>query len=542
MRGWWIAVLWAVGMSVGHAQVQAQGQAQVVTAQVDNMRGSANLHETALKPGNVNAAHFGKLFSRTVDGDVFAEPLYVPALTMPGAGPRDVVFAATEHDSVYAFDVKGAKDAPLWKTSFIDPAHGVTTVPEQDVRCPFIPSEVGITPTPVIDRGSGTMVVLVRTKENGAFVQRLHALDITNGKERPGSPVVIEAAVPGKGDGAVNSTQAEPDGAPRAGRTFVEFDALRENPRAALLLVDGVVVVTWASSCDVGPYHGWVMAYDARTLEQRAVLNTSPDGSDGGIWQSDAGAAADEGGNIFMATGNGDFNAANGGRDYGDTVLKLGLEGKKLVVRDYFTPFNQKELDAHDGDLGSQGPVLLPAQAGAHPHLLVVTGKEGKLYLLDRDRLGKFHEGSDSQVLQTIKTKDAYGAVAYWNGHVYFTDRTDTTRDFALNSGQLALSGTTAKMERPAATPVVSANGTRDAVLWVVETKEWNEGHDDRPAVLHAYDATDVTKELYNSEQNSGRDRAGMTVRFAIPTVADGRVFVGARGRVDVYGLLRTGR
>jgi hypothetical protein len=515
MRGWWIAVVWTAGMTVG--------QAQVVTAQADNMRGSAYLHETVLKPGNVNAAHFGKQFSLTVDGDVFAEPLVVPALTIAGVR-RDVVFAATEHDSVYAFDVNGVRDAPLWKTSFLDPTYGVTTLTEQDVECPFITPEVGITPTPVIDRASGTMYVLARTKERGAFVQKLHALDVTNGKERAGSPVTIAAAVAGKGDGAQGG--------------MVRFDPLRENPRAALLLVDGVVVMTWASSCDVGPYHGWVMAYDARTLEQRAVLNTSPDGSDGGIWQSDAGAAADEGGNIFVATGNGDFNAASGGRDYGDTVLKLGLEGKKFVVRDYFTPFNQKQLDAKDGDLGSQGPVLLPVQTGARRHMMVLAGKEGKLYVLDRDRLGKFEEGADRQIVQSIKAKDAYGAAAYWNGHVYFTDRMDTTRDYALEGGQLVLKGTTGKMERPAATPVVSADGKKDAVLWVVETKEWDEVHNDRPAVLHAFDATDVAKERFNSEQNSGRDRAGMTVRFAIPTVVGGKVFVGTRGRVDVYGLL----
>lgn len=518
-----ICVVAAGGMGWAQVARTGSGQEQVVTAQAGNMRTSANLHESVLKPSSVNAEHFGKLFSMTVDGDVFAEPLYVPALTMAG-GRRDVVFAATEHDSVYAFDIHDTRDTPLWKTTFIDPQKDVRTLSEQDVRCPFITPELGITPTPVIDRASRTMYVLARTKEHGTFVQKLHALDITNGKERPGSPVAIAAAVAGKGDAAKGG--------------IVSFDPLRENPRAALLLVDGMVVLTWASSCDVRPYHGWVMAYDARTLEQRAVFNTSPDGSDGGIWQSDAGAAADDAGNIYVATGNGDFTAANGGRDYGDTLLKLGVEGKKFVVRDYFTPFNQKELDAKDGDLGSQGPVLLPTQSGAHPHLLVVTGKEGKLYLLDRDRLGKFHEGADSQVLQTIKTKDAYGAVATWNGHVYFTDRTDTTRDFALQGGQMVLKGTTAKMARPAATPMVSANGTRDAVLWVVETKEWNEGHDDRPAVLHAYDATDVTKELYNSEQNSGRDRAGMAVRFAIPTVADGRVLVGTRRRVDVYGEL----
>jgi hypothetical protein len=481
-----------------------------------------------LKPSNVNTRDFGRLFSRTVDGDVFAQPLYVPSLMIPGVGKRNVVFAATEHDSVYAFDVNGTHDAPLWKTSFIDPQHGITTLSERDVQCPFITPEVGITPTPVIDAASRTMYVLARTKEHGAFVQKLHALDITNGKEKPGSPVVISATVRGSGDGAVGGK--------------ISFDPLRENPRAALLLAGGEVYLTWASSCDVGPYHGWVMAYDAHTLQQRAVLNTSPDGGDGGIWQSDAGPAADDEGNLYVATGNGDFNAANaGGRDFGDSVLKLRLEGQSLVVHDYFTPFNQKVLDAKDWDLGSQGPVLLPPQAGAHPHLLVIAGKEGKLYLLDRDKLGKFQEGSDSHVLQSIKVKDAYGAAAYWNGHIFFTDRSDVTRDFAIQDGLLVIRGMTARMSSPAATPIVSADGTKDAILWVVETKEWNESHMDRPAVLHAYDARDITHELYSSEQKSERDRADMTVRFAIPTIADGHVFVGARGQLDVYGLLNPG-
>jgi outer membrane protein assembly factor BamB len=506
---------------------QATNHAQILTAQYDNSRTGADLHETILKPSNVNSRDFGKLFFRTVDGDVFAEPLYVASLTIPGKGKRDVVFVATEHDSVYAFDMNGKHDAPLWKTSFVDAQHGITTLTENEVFCPFITPEVGITPTPVIDAASKTIYVLARTNENGAFVQKLHALDITNGKERAGSPVVISAAVRGSGDAAMN------------GR--VSFDPLKENPRAALLLVGGEVYLTWASSCDVGPYHGWVMAYDARTLRQTAVLNTSPDGGDAGIWQSDTGPAADDDGNIYVATGNGDFNGAKaGGRDFGDSVLKLHLEDNHLVVRDYFTPFNQKELNAKDWDLGSQGPLLPPAQAGAHPHLLVISGKEGKLYLLDRDKMGKFHEGSDTQIVQAIKVKDAYGAAAYWHSHIFFTDRSDTTRDFILK-GQLVLNGVTSRMASPAATPIVSADGTKNAILWVVSTKEWNEAHMDRHAVLHAYDANDITREFYNSEQRSERDRADMTVRFCIPTVADGHVFIGARGRLDVYGLLSQG-
>ena len=498
---------------------------QVLTAQYDNFRTGANLHEKVLKPSNVGGPNFGKLFSRTVDGDVFAQPLYVPSLQMPGTGKRNVIFVATEHDSVYAFDLNGSRDTPLWKTSFIDPQHGIRTLSEQDVRCPFISPEVGITPTPVIDPATKTIYILARTNEKDVFVQKLHALDITTGRERAGSPVTIQATVDGSGVGAVNGK--------------ITFDALRENPRAALLLSGGEVYLTWASSCDVGPYHGWVMAYDARTLQQRAVLNTSPDGDDAGIWQSDAGPAADDDGNVFVATGNGDFNASTaGGRDFGDSVLKLRLTGQKIVVRDFFTPFNQKLLDAKDWDLGSQGPVLLPAQPGPRPHLLVVTGKEGKLYVLDRDKLGQFQDGADGQVVQAIKLRDAYGAVAYWNQHIFFTDRSDVTRDFAIENGLLVAKAMTGRMSSTAATPIVSADGTKDAIVWVVSTKEWNEAHTDKPAVLHAYDATDITHELYNSEQNSERDRAGMTVRFAIPTIADGHVFIGARSRLDVYGLL----
>jgi len=499
--------------------------AQVLTAQYNNARTGATLHEKILTPANVNTRTFGKLYSLTVDGDVFTQPLYVPSLTIPNLGKRNVVFAATEHDSVYAFDTNSPHDTPLWHTSFLDPAHGTTTLTDRDVQCPFIFPEVGITPTPVIDPATKTMYVLVRTKENGTFVQKLHALDITTGRERPNSPVTITATVPGKGDGSANGK--------------VTFDPLKENPRTALLLLNGNVYLTWASSCDVAPYHGWVMAYDAHTLHQRAVLNTSPDGDDAGIWQSDTGPAVDDAGNIYVATGNGNFNASQpNGRNYGDTLLKLHFDGPNLTIRDYFTPSNQKILDTHDWDLGSQGPVLLAPQPGPHPHLLVLAGKEGKLYLLDRDHLGKFHEGSDPDVLQTIKTKDAYGAAAYWNNNVYFTDRSYITRQFALSNAHLTEKGATSPMPSPAATPVVSADGNSNAILWVASTKEWDEGQIDRHAILHAYDATDITHELYNSEQNSARDRANNTVRFAIPTIADGRVYLGTRHHLDVYGLL----
>ena len=504
--------------------------AQVLTAQMNNARSGANLHEKVLTPANVNSDHFGKLYSRTVDGDIFTQPLYVPHLNITGIGKRDAVFVATEHDSIYAFDTAGTSDTPLWKTSFIDTQRGVSTVPAQDVHCPFIMPEIGITPTPAIDLSSSTIYVLARTKENGAYVQKLHALDITTGAEKPSSPVTIEALVPGSGKGSVNG--------------MVRFDPLRENPRAALLLAGGQVYLTWASSCDVGPYHGWIMAYDAHTLKQTAVINTSPDGGEGGIWQADAGPAADDQGNVFAATGNGDFTMTTaGGRDYGDSVLKLRLDQQGLTIQDYFTPFNQKLLDSNDWDLGSQGPVLLPDQSGAHVHLLAVAGKEGKLYVLDRDRLGKYQATSDSQVVQSIKVPAAYGAIAFWNGHVFYPDCCDyVTRDFVMKNGMLEAGPATGAMSSLGGTPSVSADGAKNGILWIVSTKEWNESRIDKPAVLHAYEAANVAHEIYSSEQVSSRDRAGMTVRFATPTIAGGHVFLAARHELDVYGLLGAAR
>jgi len=493
-------------------------EAQILTAQYDNARTGATLHETILTPANVNPQQFGKIFSLAVDGDVYAQPLFVPAVEIPGKGTHDVIFVATEHDSVYAFDAAGQPSTPLWKVNFL--GSGVDTVPARNVACPFIQPEIGITPTPVIDLPSGTLYVLARTKESQGllssdrYVQKLHALAITTGAEKFGGPVEIMA--PG-------------------------FDPLRELPRAALLLSGGNLYLTWASSCDVATYHGWVMAYDAHTLRQAAAFNTSPDAEESGIWQSDNGPAADEEGNVYVATGNGKFDVAAGGRDYGDSVLKLGLDGSGLVVRDYFTPFNERELNAQDDDLGSGGPVLLPAQPGPHPHLLLVGGKNGVLYVLDRDRMGKYQPGNDLRAVQVFRLHGGiYAAPAYWNGHVYLLASDQRLMDFALARGELS-SQPVALGSRvfgnPGATPAVSADGSRNGIVWLIETKAWNGA--DRPAVLRAYDARNVAHELYNTEQHPDRDRVGLTLRFTIPTIVNGRVYVEAKRRLDVYGLLR---
>lgn len=501
--------------------------AQVTTSQYDNARTGADIHETILTPRNVNAKQFGKLFTLRVDGDVYAQPLYLPHLAIPGKGTHNVVFIATERDSVYAFDADAPSQTPLWRASFADSSKGIEPLTPEDVACPFILPAIGITSTPVIDAAAGTIYVLARTSEHGNYFQKLHALDVTTGAEKPSSPVTIHAAVPHKALGLVPSK--------------VDFDPRRENPRAALLLSNGNVYLSWASSCDVGPYHGWMIAYDARTLAQRGVFNTSPDDEQSGIWAGDAGPAADAGGNVFVAAGNGTFDAAsNGGRDYGDTMLKLTLTPVGLTVYDYFTPFDQAKLNAADNDLGSGGPVLLPDQPGPHRHVLVVGGKGGTIYVIDRDHMGKFRAQDNSHAVQTIPAQDGiFGAAAYWNGHVYYLVSNDVLRDYAVRNAQLSLAAQgTVKFIDPGATPTVSANGTKDGIVWAIETKGFQAAN--RQAVLHAFEAANVARELYNSSQNAARDTAGLTLRFTIPTVANGRVYIGTKNEVDVYGLLHT--
>ena len=410
--------------------VMPAGAQRVITSQYDNARTGANTGETILTPRNVNAQQFGKIFTLKVDGDIYAQPLFLGGVEIPGKGRHDVLFVATEHDSVYAFDAYGKPATPLWQVSFLK--DGVTTVSARNVECPFIFPEVGITSTPVIDADSGTLYVLARTKEThglsaSEYHQRLHALAVTTGVEKFGGPVDIQASASGKG-------------AASFGTNKLSFDPLTENPRAALLLANGMVYMTWGSSCDVGPYHGWAMAYGAQSLKQEAVFNASPDSDESGFWASDTGPAADGQGNVIVAVGNGHFDVASGGRDYGDSLLKL--DKQTLKVEDYFAPFNVDELERIDGDLGSGGPVLLPDETGAHRRLAVVAGKEGTIYLIDRDRMGHYQERSDSQAVQTVPGHGGvYGSMAYWNHNLYVLSNgeSDALRDFSVKDGRLSL-------------------------------------------------------------------------------------------------------
>src|ERR1700674_2068670 len=340
----------------------AFGQTDVLTHRNDNMRTGQNTSESVLTPSSVNSTAFGKLLSLPTDGYVYAQPLYKSNVLIPAKGLRNVLFVATEHDSVYAFDANGVTTTPLWHVSFINPSVGITTVPSDDVFINDIVPEIGITGTPVIDPQGGTLYVVAKTKENGTYVQRLHALDITTGAEKFGGPAVIQASVPGTGNGSSGGT--------------LPFDPLIENQRAGLLLVNGVVYIAFASHGDIGTYHGWVFGYNAATLQQVAVFNDTPNRLQGGIWQGGNGPAADSSGNVFVISGNGTFDADEEGVDFGDSFLKLNAGGLALV--DFFTPFNQASLNANDVDLGSSGPLLLPDQTGtAHPHLVLGAGKDG---------------------------------------------------------------------------------------------------------------------------------------------------------------------
>ncbi len=526
-------ILHAMTCAVLFAAIQASAQVNVLTYHNDGARTGRNLGETVLTPANVNSNSFGRLFYYAVDGQIFGQPLYLTNVVITNKGTHNVIFAATEHDSVYAFDADsnaGTNAAPLWQVSFINPTNGVTTVPSGDVASGNIAPEIGITSTPVIDPATGTIYVEAKTKEvsgeNTSYVHRLHALDIGSGQEKFGGPVVIQPTVAGTGDGT--------DGA-----GHVPFNGLRQLNRPGLLLLNGVVYVGYASHGDVGPYHGWLLGFDAQTLQAQSVLNLTPNGGLGGIWQGGDAPATDTNGNIFFITGNGTFD--NTISNYGDSFMRITPDGTNLIIADYFTPYDQQNLADSDLDLGSGGLMLLPDEAGStnHPHLLVGGGKEGIIYLLDRDNLGQYNAANNNGAVQTVAGGAAewsFGTPAYFNHAIYYLGATDQVKAYGITNGQLTanpISASTTVFAWPGATPSISANGANDGIVWLVQTDAADGGGKE---ILHAFAATNLAVELYNSVQAGTRDDAGQATKFIAPTIANGKVYIGGATHLSVYG------
>jgi hypothetical protein len=540
------SLVW-LGLAAALAPVPLFAQTSVLTQHNNNARTGVNSAETVLTTANVNQTSFGKLFSYPVDGRIYAQPLYVPNVTIPGKGTHNVIYIATQHDSVYAFDADsngGANATPLWQITTLDAAHGAganaTTVPNSDVSSADVVPEIGITSTPVIDATTGTIYVVSKQKEGPSaspvYVQRLHALDITTGAEKFAGPATIGASIPGTGNGSTSGT--------------LTFDPKWEMNRPGLLLQNGVVYIAWGSHGDNGPWHGWVMSYNAATLAQLSAYCATPNGSGSGIWMAGAGLAADvidpvnkPYGRLFIATGNGSFTATapyNNTMSFGDDLVRLDLSGGTLTVQDSFTPSNQASLNSADLDVASGGVMLLPDQStGGHTHLMVQAGKEGKLYVVDRDNMGGFNASTDN-VVQEIsgQTGGLWSVPAFWNNTLYAWGKQNQLRAFTLTNGLFSATPTATggpSSGYPGASPSVSSSGNTNGIVWAIRTDNYNTSG---PAILYAFNATNIATELYDSTQNASRDTAGIANKYAMPTVVNGKVYVGTANEVDVYGLL----
>jgi hypothetical protein len=498
--------------------LRSSAQVDVLTQHNNNGRTGVNLHETALTPANVDQTKFGMLFKRVLDDQLYTQPLIVTGVSI-GGGTRDIVYVTTVNNSVYAFDANdGDASAPLWHINFGTPANVHST----NFGCLDINGQMGIIGTPVIDKARGVLYVVALTKAGPAggpltgFTQRLHALDLATGADLPESPVVVNA----------------PD-----------FNPLMQNQRPALMLANGMVYVGYASHCDKEPYHGFLMAYDAKTLTQVSVLNTSPTGSEASIWQSGQGPAADEQGNVYVVTGNGSWD---GVKNFSESFLKLS---PRLTLLDWFTPTNHFLLDQKDNDLDSSGATLIPGT-----NLVLGGGKEGVLYILDTENLG--HLGDEHALQHFRATASHLHSLVFWHSQksgnvLYVWGQRDTAKVYRLEGSAM---GEKPIAERdvpnqghPGAMLSLSANGDRDGILWSAIHATGDSWHESRPGILHAYDADDIRHELWNSLQNQARDDCGEYSKMAPPTIANGKVYLPSfglenvgSGQFCVYGLLPT--
>jgi outer membrane protein assembly factor BamB len=507
----------------------ASSATDVVTYHNDIARTGQNLHETILNIGNVNSSNFGKLFTFPVDGIIDAQPLYLSSVSIPGKGTHNVVYAVTEKDNVYAFDADTG--TPLWHVSVLGPDES----PSDDHGCSQISPQIGITSTPVIDRASGphgTIYVVAMSKNFNGYFQRIHALDITTGKEEFGGPVAIKARYPGTGDNSHDG--------------YVIFDPGQYAERQGLLLLNGVIYTGWTSHCDDRPYTGWLIGYSERTLSQTSVLNVTPNGNEGSIWQNGTGIASD-GQSLFFLDANGTFDTTLNSKgfpnrgDYGNAFVKVSTTNDKLRVADYFNMYNTVQESDNDEDLGSGGALVLPAMKdtkGKMRYLAVGAGKDQNIYVVDRTNMGKFNPNNDKAIYQEIDGVlggGEWASPAYFKGSIYYGPVSNNLLQFQFSKARLSNlphSRSVASFTYPGTTPSISANGSSNGIVWAIE-------HSDPNDVLHAYNASNLAKELYNSGQaGHNRDHFGTASHFGTPTIVNGKVYVGTTNSVVVFGML----
>ena len=510
--------------------------------------------ETTLTPANVNVNQFGRVASFQADGIVMAQPLLVSALDLGDGATHDVIIVATEHDSVYAIDAGNPGGGPLWERHYVDPASGVTTMADMFGGRTTLGGEVGITGTPYIDAATGVLYFVTAIARNGVPEQWLRALDVRTGKDAGPGSVQVTASVPGDGKGSVNGQ--------------IAFDPSNQNQRPGLTKVNGAILAGWGSFSDWGVYHGWLMAFDPSTLQQIAVFNPTTQaqsidsasgpsdyGGGGAFWQGGAAPAVDGDGNIYLNAADGSFNADQGGNNYGDSLLKLKLSGNSFQVVDSFTPSNAACIDLHDLELGSGGVALLPTDFTNGRKLAAAYSKEGRLFLVNTDTLGKFNAGGDNQIPQEFMvgantcsdaiTADVaegptwnrlYGNASYWNGNLYAAASNMQLKQYQFQDGLL---NPTPVATSPSAyglrggNTVVSANGNQNGIVWAYEKSVSGQG------ILHAYDATSVASELWNSNMGGDRDAMGTGIGFGVPIVFGGRVIVAAANWVEIFGPLQ---
>ena len=552
----------------------------VFTYHNDTARDGANTQEFALSPSSVTTTTFGKIFSCSVDGAVYTQPLWVPALSI-GGGTHNVIFVATQHDSVYAFDADASPCVTYWKANLLDSLHGATSGERSlvwnDVGYCYgdIYPEVGVTGTPVIDPSNNTIFLVAASEIPGAnsgncqlpqgtYYHRLHALNLLTGSETFNAPTTISASVLGTGDGSVGGT--------------ITFNSQLQHNRSGLALSGSIVYLPFSAHEDATPYHGWLLGYNELNVSiQASVFNTTPNGvaganggADGGIWAAGGAPAIDSSGDLYVATGNGVYDESSlpPANDYGDSILRLNEfpgvnspNGTNLSVVGWFTPADEASLQKYDTDLGSGAPVLLPDQTNGPAHLLAHVGKEGVLYLIDRDNMGQFKAGN-SQIVQSFSAAGGiWGTPAFWENSLYYAGAGNPLTQFTFDTNSGLFNTTAASQSSnifnfPSATPSVSSQGSKNGIVWAIDQTLYGYASQSAaggtncyvdpppavctgPAILHAYDATNLATELWNSSQAAGnRDQAGNAVKFVPPTIANGKVYVSTRTEIDVYGLL----